>query len=1001
MASPNTSSQNGRQKIRRSNGDSIRWAIGLLLLCVGVYAASAVFFSFFSWAADQSSLLMSAEERATLKIEPENLCGWSGARLARLLVDQSFGLFGILIPVLVILAGVRIIRRRPMRFNHSFLPLLMVTILGSLTLGFCFADRWSLCCSTGWGGTFGIETAALLRMYIGTFGTLILLLGCWILTGVFINRNFINTVNSAGNAVVDRSEKIVEIVRHKVAPVHAPDEPAAEPADSTARPAADRSAAASSAAAPAAAAAAAGRGEPAHATPPAEGRREPLRTEPAPDAAATAARREEEPGRTAARRADAEPFVELTPDGQPVPRNADPAPRPADAEPAPQAAPDDDPGPFTEVDLRPAEGRIVMGRGGLVELERPAARVAAAPTAPTAAATADAARDSRAAAAGDAARGFAHGADPDDPFTEFVVGEEAGTPASAEAAVPSPEEPEPGAPSQELLSPDEPEPAAVEVPGGERTTPSEGVVVTVEANEARLVDERKIPTESYDPLKDLEHYRKPPVTLLEDYISDSEVTDEEIFDNKTRIEETLKNFGIPIVRIKATVGPTVTLYEIVQAQGVKISKIQGLQNDIAQSLKAESGIRIIAPIPGRGTIGIEVPNRNKQVVSMYSAVRSLRFQESKAELPVVMGRTIQNENYVFDLAKMPHLLVAGATGQGKSVGLNAIITSLLYRKHPAQLKFVMIDPKMVEFSLYAKIERHFLAKMESEDEAIITDPKKAVYTLNSLCIEMDNRLEMCKNAGAKNIKEYNDKFVSRRLNPLKGHRYLPYIVVVIDEFADLIMMAKEVELPVIRLAQKARAVGIHLIIATQRPSVDVITGKIKANFPSRIAFRVVQRIDSQTIIDQPGANQLIGRGDMLISKDGELTRVQCALVETAEVERIVDYISKQQGYTSAYLLPDYTPEGGESGGAGGEESSAPVKYDSLFAEIARDAVSSGSISTSMIQRNYEVGFNRAGRIMMQLERAGIVGRQQGAKPRDILFHDLPSLEAKLQDLGVF
>lgn len=1000
MASPNTSSQNGRQKIRRSNGDSIRWAIGLLLLCVGVYAASAVFFSFFSWAADQSSLLMSAEERATLKIEPENLCGWSGARLARLLVDQSFGLFGILIPVLVILAGVRIIRRRPMRFNHSFLPLLMVTILGSLTLGFCFADRWSLCCSTGWGGTFGIETAALLRMYIGTFGTLILLLGCWILTGVFINRNFINTVNSAGNAVVDRSEKIVEIVRHKVAPVHAPDEPAAEPADSTARPAADRSAAASSAAAPAAASAAAGRGEPAHATSPAEGRREPLRTEPAPEAAATAARREEESGRTAARRADAEPFVELTPDGQPVPRNADPTPRPADGEPAPQAALDDDPGPFTEVDLRPAEGRIVMGRGGLVELERPAARVAAAPTAPTAAAT-DAARDSRAAAAGDAARGLAHGADPDDPFTEFVVGEEAGTPASAEAAVPSPEEPEPGAPSQEVLSSDEPEPAAVEVPGGERTTPSEGVVVTVEANEARLVDERKIPTESYDPLKDLEHYRKPPVTLLEDYISDSEVTDEEIFDNKTRIEETLKNFGIPIVRIKATVGPTVTLYEIVQAQGVKISKIQGLQNDIAQSLKAESGIRIIAPIPGRGTIGIEVPNRNKQVVSMYSAVRSLRFQESKAELPVVMGRTIQNENYVFDLAKMPHLLVAGATGQGKSVGLNAIITSLLYRKHPAQLKFVMIDPKMVEFSLYAKIERHFLAKMESEDEAIITDPKKAVYTLNSLCIEMDNRLEMCKNAGAKNIKEYNDKFVSRRLNPLKGHRYLPYIVVVIDEFADLIMMAKEVELPVIRLAQKARAVGIHLIIATQRPSVDVITGKIKANFPSRIAFRVVQRIDSQTIIDQPGANQLIGRGDMLISKDGELTRVQCALVETAEVERIVDYISKQQGYTSAYLLPDYTPEGGESGGAGGEESSAPVKYDSLFAEIARDAVSSGSISTSMIQRNYEVGFNRAGRIMMQLERAGIVGRQQGAKPRDILFHDLPSLEAKLQDLGVF
>jgi S-DNA-T family DNA segregation ATPase FtsK/SpoIIIE len=527
----------------------------------------------------------------------------------------------------------------------------------------------------------------------------------------------------------------------------------------------------------------------------------------------------------------------------------------------------------------------------------------------------------------------------------------------------------------------------------------EGVVVTVEANEAKLLDERAIPTESYDPLKDLVNYRKPPVTLLEDYISDSEVSDEEIFENKTKIEDTLKNFGIPIQRIKATVGPTVTLYEIVQAQGIKISKVQGLENDIAQSLKA-LGIRIIAPIPGKGTIGIEVPNRDKQVVSMYSAVRSLRFQESKAELPVVIGRTIQNENYVFDLAKMPHLLVAGATGQGKSVGLNAIITSLLYRKHPAQLKFVMIDPKMVEFSLYAKIERHFLAKMESEDDAIITDPKKAVYTLNSLCTEMDNRLELCKKAGARNIAEYNEKFTSRRLNPMNGHRYLPYIVVVVDEFADLIMTAREVEGPVMRLAQKARAIGIHLIIATQRPDVKVITGGIKANFPARIAFRVMQMIDSRTIIDQPGANQLIGRGDMLFSKDGDLTRIQCALVETREVERICEYISKQQGYTAAYALPDYTPDG-DGTQMGSEESSAPVKYDSLFAEIARDAVSGGQISTSMIQRNYEVGFNRAGRIMMQLERAGIVGRQQGAKPRDILYHDLPSLEAKLQELGLF
>ena len=628
---------------------------------------------------------------------------------------------------------------------------------------------------------------------------------------------------------------------------------------------------------------------------------------------------------------DENPFLELTPDGKPV----------AGETAAEQTPPPAEDGEFIEVDLSRPEGRVVIGRSGLVELERPAVRDAVpAEPAPEEVPERELAQS-----------------DSDAPFTEITVLDD------APAAEP------------------------------------EGVVVTVEANEAKLLDEKAIPTESYDPLKDLVNYRKPPVTLLEDYISDSEVSDEEIFENKTKIEDTLKNFGIPIQRIKATVGPTVTLYEIVQAQGIKISKVQGLENDIAQSLKA-LGIRIIAPIPGKGTIGIEVPNRDKQVVSMYSAVRSLRFQESKAELPVVIGRTIQNENYVFDLAKMPHLLVAGATGQGKSVGLNAIITSLLYRKHPAQLKFVMIDPKMVEFSLYAKIERHFLAKMESEDDAIITDPKKAVYTLNSLCTEMDNRLELCKKAGARNIAEYNEKFTSRRLNPMNGHRYLPYIVVVVDEFADLIMTAREVEGPVMRLAQKARAIGIHLIIATQRPDVKVITGGIKANFPARIAFRVMQMIDSRTIIDQPGANQLIGRGDMLFSKDGDLTRIQCALVETREVERICEYISKQQGYTEAYTLPDYTPDGGDAQ-MGSEESSAPVKYDSLFAEIARDAVSGGQISTSMIQRNYEVGFNRAGRIMMQLERAGIVGRQQGAKPRDILYHDLPSLEAKLQELGLF
>ena len=730
----------------------------------------------------------------------------------------------------------------------------------------------------------------------------------------------------------------------------------------------------------------------------------------------TVQRRAEEPRPTAAAASEENPFLELAPDGKPVEMEIarHTAEEEAEQPHAPHADASDD--AFEEVDLAPREGRLVMGRSGLVELERPAAPVRrpavvqngpfteitvggepAPESAPEASGEAGAARQDSSArhAAPEPA------ADPSSPFVEIAL-----TPAAsqheAETAAPHYGEEASAAPQYEAETPAAPAAplhAAAESLHAAAAEP--GIVVTVEANKAREVDDAQIATDAYDPLKDLVNYHRPPVSLLEDYMSDTEVSDEEIYENKSKIEETLKNFGIPIQRIKATVGPTVTLYEIVQAQGVKISKIQGLENDIAQSLKA-LGIRIIAPIPGKGTIGIEVPNRDKQVVSMYSAIRSLRFQESKAELPVVIGRTIQNENYVFDLTKMPHLLVAGATGQGKSVGLNAIITSLLYRKHPAQLKFVMIDPKMVEFSLYAKIEKHFLAKMESEEEAIITDPRKAVYTLNSLCMEMDARLELCKKAGARNISEYNEKFVSRRLNPHNGHRYLPYIVVVVDEFADLIMTAREVEGPVMRLAQKARAIGIHLIIATQRPDVKVITGGIKANFPARIAFRVMQMIDSRTIIDQPGANQLIGRGDMLFSKDGQLTRIQCALVETREVERIVDYISKQQGYTSAYLLPDYAPDSGEGGGGmGSEESSAPQKYDSLFAEIARDAVSSGSISTSMIQRNYEVGFNRAGRIMMQLERAGIVGRQQGAKPRDILFHDMPSLEAKLQELGLF
>ena len=494
-------------------------------------------------------------------------------------------------------------------------------------------------------------------------------------------------------------------------------------------------------------------------------------------------------------------------------------------------------------------------------------------------------------------------------------------------------------------------------------------------------------------------YEFPKVDFLYSYENGVEVSNEEIEQNKQRIEETLGNFGVPIVSMTATIGPTVTLYEIVQEAGVKIARVQGLEKDIAQSLRA-LGIRIIAPIPGKGTIGIEVPNRNKETVSMRSAIQSERFQNFKAELPVVIGRTIQNENFVFDLAKMPHLLVAGATGQGKSVGLNAIITSLLYRKDPSQLKFVLIDPKTVEFSLYSKLEKHFLAKMASEEKAIVTDAKKSVYTLNSLCIEMENRLAKCGEAGVRNIVEYNDMVRKRKVDD----DIMPYIVVVIDEFADLIMTAKEVEQPVMRLAQKARAIGIHLIVATQRPDVKVITGTIKANFPARIAFRVMQMIDSRTIIDQPGAQQLIGRGDMLMSNGGELTRIQCAFVDTPEVRDIVDHISEQPiPYPSGtYLLPDYEDSSASGGGEAnfGSESGAPRQFDEHFADVARDAVASGRFSTSYIQSVYGVGFNRAGRITRQLEQAGIIGAANGSKPRDVKIYDLQSLEALLQELGV-
>jgi len=496
----------------------------------------------------------------------------------------------------------------------------------------------------------------------------------------------------------------------------------------------------------------------------------------------------------------------------------------------------------------------------------------------------------------------------------------------------------------------------------------------------------------FDPTLELANYKFPTLNLLKQYNESISVDPEELEQNKNKIVDTLKNYKIGIAQIKATVGPTITLYEIVPEAGIRISKIKNLEDDIALSLSA-LGIRIIAPIPGKGTIGIEVPNKKSTIVSMHSVIASKRFQESKMELPIALGKTISNETFVVDLAKMPHLLMAGATGQGKSVGLNAVLTSLLYRKHPAEVKFVLVDPKKVELTLFNKIERHYLAKLPDTDEAIITDTAKVVNTLNSLCIEMDNRYDLLKSAMVRNIKEYNTKFKARKLNPNEGHQFLPYIVLVIDEFADLIMTAgKEVETPIARLAQLARAIGIHLIVATQRPSVNVITGIIKANFPARIAFRVTSKIDSRTILDAGGADQLIGRGDLLYTAGNEIERIQCAFVDTPEVSKITDFIGSQRAYPNAHLLPEYI---GEEGGTSLDIDISD--RDKLFREAAEIIVIAQQGSASLLQRKLKLGYNRAGRLIDQLEAAGIVGHFEGSKARQVLVTDLIALDQLLEN----
>ena len=528
---------------------------------------------------------------------------------------------------------------------------------------------------------------------------------------------------------------------------------------------------------------------------------------------------------------------------------------------------------------------------------------------------------------------------------------------------------------------------------------SEDISIEVEEiNEEEVssknIDFSSVNSKKFDPTLDLRNFKNPNTELLKDYGDGTiKIDQEELESNKNRIVDTLKNYNIGIKQIKATIGPTVTLYEIIPDAGIRISKIKNLEDDIALSLSA-LGIRIIAPIPGKGTIGIEVPNKKKSIVSMKSLLSSKKFIESDMELPITLGKTISNETFIVDLTKMPHLLMAGATGQGKSVGINAIITSILYKKHPAEVKFVLVDPKKIELSIFNKIERHYLAKLSDSDDAIIIDNDKVINTLNSLCIEMDKRYELLKDAMTRNIKEYNEKFISRKLNPENGHTFLPYIVLVIDEFADLIMTAgKEVETPLARLAQLSRAVGIHLIIATQRPSVNVITGLIKANFPARIAFRVTSKIDSRTILDTGGAEQLIGRGDLLYSQSNELTRIQCGFIDTSEVEKLSDYVGSQTGYTSAYILPEFSKEDGK------DSSNISLEdRDSMFDEAARVIVSNQQGSASLLQRKLKLGYNRAGRLIDQMEDAGIVGPFEGSKPRQVLITDLNSLDSLLSEI---
>ncbi|BCG54481.1 FtsK/SpoIIIE family DNA translocase [Alistipes indistinctus] len=1003
----------GRQPRQQGLSDTQRWSYGFALLAVALFILVSVVSYFIYWSKDQAVARFGQVFDAT-QDPVSNWGGKLGAVTANYIVGEWFGLFGICIPIVLIVLSLRIMRYRPMLLRKSVRLMLVLMILGSLALGYIFGDAWGVF-GTGLGGAHGIYVARWLNSLIGVLGTGLLLALAFVIYAVYINRNTIGVINRLGKGMVDNSKKLGEVITSTAADLlpHDSRKEGDESFDNVVG--ADVSAGKNGTKQT-------GEGESAGASASCPG--SPL----APSGG--------QPGVIT----DEEGFSVIIP-GASVPNTVgedfyDQVPRVAEQtdedgfviiKPVEESDSNVQPlQPVTRVDENgfeitglPVENSDasapgltgIFGTGSDAQISGSGMSVTAADGSSGAFEKVDENGFTIQYAAGDGEpeqpAGVSAGGWPDAPAAGAMPGD---YPVRRNDGTDNPFKADPVPPFAETAdSPSGVASGNVPSAGGADFVAAVPQDTAIESSADMTVDrlpgdkilsEEEIENALYDPTLDLSSYQRPPLELLEDHTVEVSVTSEEIVENKNRIKETLENFGIKIDKVKATIGPTVTLYEIVPAPGVRISKIKNLEDDIALSLSA-LGIRIIAPIPGKGTIGIEVPNKDKKVVSMFSVIKSAKFQESTYDIPVVLGKTIQDETFVIDLAKMPHLLVAGATGQGKSVGLNAIITSLLYKKHPSELKLVLVDPKKVELTLYGKLERHFLAKLPGEDDAIITDTHKVIYTLNSLCIEMDARYDLLRKAEVRHVKEYNDKFRHRKLNPQKGHRFLPYIIVVIDEFADLIMTAgREVETPIARIAQLARAVGIHLVIATQRPTTNIITGVIKANFPARIAFRVTSMIDSRTIIDQPGANQLIGRGDMLVSTGNDLTRVQCAFVDTPEIERITEFISNQRGYLGAYELPEYNPDSADNGGsAGGNRANDLSQLDAMFDEVAHFVVQNQQGSTSSIQRRFSIGYNRAGRIMDQLEMAGVVGRAEGSKPREVLIQDVMSLEHLLAHMN--